>query len=115
MNVSMLAILYFDRIDFSEGINLKKKTSTLKECNIYHYWHFLNKRFQFQGNLRNRCHDLLIMGLNLSDVVILIIKHSNYRFIISGIRKSEATDVTQNTSLLEKSRTLLNIKICYQV
>ena len=31
---------------------------------------------------------------------------NKYRFIISGIRKSEAINVTQSTNLSEKSRTL---------
>ena len=35
-------MLYYDRIDVHEGINVNK-TSGAKECNIYHYWFFLKK------------------------------------------------------------------------
>ena len=35
---------YCDRIDVSEGINIDK-TSESKECDICHYWYFLNKCF----------------------------------------------------------------------
>ena len=31
---------YFDKIDVSEGIGVKK-TSASKECDICHYWYFL--------------------------------------------------------------------------
>ena len=31
-------MLYYDRIDVSEGIDFNK-TNTLKECNIYHHWY----------------------------------------------------------------------------
>ena len=40
-------MLYYDRIDFSEGIDINKG-STSKKCDICHYWYFLDKRFKFQ-------------------------------------------------------------------
>ena len=45
MNITK--ILYYDRIDGNEGIDVNK-TSESKECNVCHYWHFLNKGFTFQ-------------------------------------------------------------------
>ena len=39
-------MLHFDRIDVSEGIDVNK-TSKSRECEICHYWHFLNKGFKF--------------------------------------------------------------------
>ena len=44
--------------------------------------------------------------MTLSDIAILKIKDADYRFIISGISKSEATNLLQNIDLTEKSRTL---------
>ena len=41
------------------------------------------KAFQFQPNVCNRCHDLLMMYMNLGDIAVLNIKGSNYSFIIS--------------------------------
>ena len=66
-------MLYYDRIDVSEGIDVNK-TSASKECDICHYWYFLNYSFKFQPNVCNRCHDLLMMSMNLSDIAILNIK-----------------------------------------
>ena len=37
-------MLYYDRADVSEGIDINK-TSVSKECNICHYWYFLDKVF----------------------------------------------------------------------
>ena len=59
-------MLYFDRIDISEGIDVNK-TRVSKECNICHYWYFLNYSFKFQSNVCNRFHDLLLMSMNLSN------------------------------------------------
>ena len=85
-------MLYFDRIDISEGIDVNK-TSASKECDVCHYWYFLNYSFKFQPNVCNRCHDLLMMSMNLSNIAILNIKSSDYCFIISLISKSETINV----------------------
>ena len=62
-------MLYFDRIDVSEGADADK-TSLSKDCDIWHCWYFLNYNFTFQPTVCNRCQDLLTMSMNLSDTVI---------------------------------------------
>ena len=59
-------MLYVDRIDVSEGIDVNKTTAS-KDCDTYHYWHFLNHSFKFQPNICNGFHDLLMMSMNISD------------------------------------------------
>ena len=98
-------MLYFKRIDVSEGIDVNK-TSALKECDICHYWYFLNNSFKFQPNVCNRCHDLLMWSTNLSYIAILNIKGSDSRCIIGLISKNEAINLMQNVDLTEKSVTL---------
>ena len=61
-----------------------------QKSDICHYWYFLNYSFKFQPNVCNRCHDLLIMSMNLSNIAILNIKGFDYRYIISLISKNEA-------------------------
>ena len=95
-------MLYFDRIEVSEGIDFNK-TNASKECDICHYWYFLNFSFKFQPNVCKRCHDFIMMSMNLSDIAILNIKGSDYRCIISLIRKTEAINLIQNAGLTEKS------------
>ena len=95
-------MLHFHRIDFSEGTDVNE-TSASKECDICHYLYFLNKGFSFQSNVCNRCHDLLMMSINLSDIVILRIKSADYCCIISGISKCEGMNLMQNANLTEKS------------
>ena len=98
-------MLYYDRIDISEGIDVNK-TSGSKECDVFHYSYFLNYSFKFQQNVCNRCHDLLMMSVSLSDITILNIKDSDYDCIISLISKNEAISLMQNADLTEKSETL---------
>ena len=61
MFIRIMKMLYYDRIDVSEG-NDVNKASASKECDICHYWYFLNYSFKFQPNACNRCHDLLMMS-----------------------------------------------------
>ena len=81
-------------------------TSASKECDICHYLYFLNFSFKFQSNVCNRCHNLLMMSMNLSDIANLNVKDSDYRSIISLISKNEAINLMQNGDLTEKSGTL---------
>ena len=104
-------MLYFDRNGVSEGIDVNK-TSKSKRCGIRH---FLDKGFQFQPNVCNGCHDLLMMSMNLSDTAILNIKRSDHRCNINGISKNEATNLMQNTDWIEKYGTLQNLKIYYHI
>ena len=98
-------MIYYGRIDVSEGINVNE-TSDSKKCDIFHYWYFLNKDFKFQPNVCNRCHVLLMMYMNLSDISILNTKGSGYCCIISGISKSQIINLLQNINLTATSRTL---------
>ena len=59
----------------------------------------------FQPNAFNRCHDLLMMPINLSNIAILNIKGSDYCCIISLISKNEAIKLMQDANLTKKSRT----------
>ena len=43
-------MICYDRIDVSKGIDVCE-TSKSKECDICHYWYFLNKRFKFQRDV----------------------------------------------------------------
>ena len=63
-------MLSYDAIDMSEGIDVNK-ISTSKECDVCHYWYFLTYSFKFQTNVCSRCHDLLMMSMNLSDLLFI--------------------------------------------
>ena len=67
-------MIYYDRINVSEGIDVNK-TSESKECDIWHHWYFLNKEFKFQSYVCN----FVLMSMHLSDTGILNIKGAYYR------------------------------------
>ena len=65
-------MLCYDRIDLSEGIDVAKSNDS-KECFICHYW-FFNHGFKFQDFVCNGCHDLTIMYLNTSVLLLSLLK-----------------------------------------
>ena len=67
---------------------------------------FFNCCFKFQPNVRNRCHDLLMMSVNLSDITILNIKGYEYCCIIRLISRKETIKLLQNTDLTGNCGTL---------
>ena len=64
------------------------------------------QRVKFQPYICSKCHVLLMMPMNLSDIAILKIKNADYCCIISEISKSKAIKFLKNIDLTEKSETL---------
>ena len=60
-------MLYYDRIDISEAIDVNEPSES-KECDICHYWYFLDKEFKFQQDVCNGYHDVLMIPMNLSGI-----------------------------------------------
>ena len=88
------------------------KTNESKECNICHYWYFLDKGFKFQPTVCSGYHHLSTMSMSLSDIAILNIKSADYPCIIYGFSKSEAINLMQNADLTEK---IQNIRTYYHI
>ena len=71
-------MLEYERNDISERIDIGK-TNKSRECDICHYWYFLDKNFIHEKYLCNGCHDLMQKALNFNDVAIVFIKGNDYR------------------------------------
>ena len=82
-------MLYYNRIDTSEGVDLAKSNNS-KECMICHYW-FFDHGVKFQDYLCNGCHDWSMLYLNISNIAIITVRNIDYQ-IMYNISKSEATN-----------------------
>ena len=92
-------MLYYNRIDISEGIDANK-TIAPKEFIICQYWHFLDKGF------------MLVMSIDINSITILNIHSANYRCIMNGIRKSRAIKLLTNADLSQSRRPLIKRFFC---
>ena len=88
-------MLYYDKIDISEGIDVAKSNNS-EECMICHYWCF-NHGFKFQDSICNDCHDLTMLSVNISDVTIVPVKNVDYRCFILNISKSETINLLKSS------------------
>ena len=86
-------MLYYDRIDISEGIDLANSNSS-KECMVCQNC-FFNHWFKFQDSIWNGYHNLTVFCLNISNIVIVSAKGVAYRCIIQNISKSEAINLVK--------------------
>ena len=65
-------MLEYERIDISEGIDTNK-TSASQECNICHYWYFLDKTFNYEPYLCSGCHDLMQKAMSFNDLLLYLL------------------------------------------
>ena len=64
----------------SEGIDINKRNAS-KECDICHYWYFLDIAFKYEPYLCNGCHDLMQKAINSYDAAIFLLKEVIIEFI----------------------------------
>ena len=79
------------------------KTSASKECNICHYWYFLDKSFNYEPYICNECHDLMQKAMSFNDVAIVSIKENDYRIHFLYMSKSDAIALMTNSNLNDKN------------
>ena len=103
-------MMYYDRIDVSESIDVFNSIVS-KQCVICPYRYFLDKGFKFQSSAYNCCQNVLMISIDHSSIVILTIHCVDYRCIINGISKSEAIDLLEYSDLSKRSRSLQNMTV----
>ena len=64
-------MLEYDRIDVSEGIDIKKCNETSRECSLCKFYYFLNKNFNNQMYLCDRCHDVSMKANSMQNLAII--------------------------------------------
>ena len=101
MFVWVIKMLPYEKIDISEEIDTNK-TSKLKECMFWHYWHFKNIGYKFESNVCNKCHDILITAYEWKNITMVIVKGVDYRCILWGISRNETPNILYNFALEDK-------------
>ena len=94
-------MLKYDRIDISEGIDIKK-TNASKECKICHYWYFKDIVFKYEPHLCNGCHGLMQKTITFNDVAIVYVKRGAYRIHFYYMSKDDAINLMNNSSLIDR-------------
>ena len=100
-----LQMLEYDRIDFSEGVDINKRGAS-KECDICHQCYFLDKNFKQEPYVFNGCHDLMQKAMNFNDFAIVFVKGSDQRIPFWYMSNNDVINITKHSNLNEKSGSL---------
>ena len=90
-------MLHCNKIDKSKGTD-STKSNKIRECMICHHL-FFNHEFKFQDYVCNGCHDLTILSVNISEIVIITVQNVDYCYVIHNISKSEVINLLKNSVL----------------
>ena len=95
----------YDRIDLDEGIDVNK-TSSSRECWLCHYWHFLDKNFNYQKYYCDVRHDMSMKTISINNLAIAYSKGNVSRIHFWNMSKDDAINIMHNSNLIDKKGVL---------
>ena len=99
-------MLEYDRIDISEGIDIKKFKETSRECNLGKFYYFLNKNFNYEPYLCNGCYDMSLKAVSIKNLAIINHNGNHYRVNFAFASKKDAYNLIKNATIIDKKGTL---------
>ena len=96
-------MLEYDRIDISEGIDIKE---TSRECNLCKLYYFLYKNFNYGPYLCNGCYDMSLKAVTIKNLVIIYHNGNHYRVNFAFISQKDAYNLFKNATIIDKKGTL---------
>ena len=88
-------MLEYDRIDISDGIDIKKCKETSKECNLCKFYYFLDKNFNYGPYLCDGCYDISMKAVSIKNL-------ANFTLM----SKKDAYNLIKNAVIMGKKGTL---------
>ena len=99
-------MLEYDRIDLSEGIDIKKYKETSRKCSLRKFYYFLDKNFNYEPYLCNGCYDMSLKAISMQILAIINHNGNHYRVNFAFISKKDASNLIQNAVIMGEKGTL---------
>ena len=105
-------MLKYDRIDISEGIDIKKCKETSRECNLCKFYYFLDKNFKYGPYLclwfifMVHCYDMSLKAVSIKNLAIINHNGNHYRVNFTSISKKDAYNLIKNAVIMGEKGTL---------
>ena len=99
-------MLEYDRINISEGIDIKKCKETSKECNLSKFYYFLDKNFNYGPYLCDGCYDMSLKAVSITNLAIINHNGNHYRVNFAFISKKDAFNLNKNVVIMGEKGTL---------
>ena len=102
-------MLEYDRIDISEGIDIKKRKETSTECSLCKFYYFLDKNFNYGQYLCNGYYDMSLKAVSIKNLAIINHNGNYYRVNFAFISKKDAYNLIKNATITDKKRNIINV------
>ena len=99
-------MLKYDRIDISEGIDIKKCKETSTERSLCKFYYFLDKIFSCGPYICNGCYDMSLKAISMKNLTIINHNGNHYRVNFAFISKKDAYNLIKNAAIIDKKGTL---------
>ena len=99
-------MLEYDRIDISEGIDIKKSKETSKEWNLCKFYYFLDKNFNHGPYLCDGCCGMLMKAVSIKNLAIINHNGNYYRVNFTSMSKKDAYSLIKNVIIMSEKGTL---------
>ena len=99
-------MLKYDRIDISEGIDIKKFKETSTECNLCKFYYFLDKNFKYGPYLFDGCYDMSLKAVSIKNLAITNHNGNHYRVNFTSMSKKDAYNLIKNVVIMGEKGTL---------
>ena len=94
-----------DRIDISEGIDIKKCKETSRECNLCKFYYFLDKNFKYGPYLCDGCY-MSLKAVSIKNLAIINHNGNHYRVDFTSTSKKDAYNLIKNAVIMDEKGTL---------
>ena len=99
-------MLEFDRIDISEGIDIRKCKETSREGSLCKLYYFLDKNFKYGPYLCDGCYDIFMKANSMQNLSIINQNGNHYRVNFVFMSKKDAFNLIKNAVIIDKKGTL---------
>ena len=99
-------MLEYDRIDISEGIDIKKCKKTSRKCNLCKFYYFSDKNFNYGPYLCDGCFDISLKAISMKNLAIVYRGEQAYRINFAFVSKNDAFNLIKNSVIIDKKGTL---------
>ena len=98
-------MLEYDRIDISEGIDIKKCKETSRECSLCKFYYFLDKNFSYGPCLCDGCYDMSMKVVRMQNLTITNHNGNYYRVNVAFMSKKDAHSLVKNAAIMGEKGT----------
>ena len=95
-------MLEYDRIDISEGTDIKKRKETSRECSLCKFYYFLDKIFKYGPYLCDGCYDMSMKANSMQNLAIINHNGNHYRVNFVFMSKKGAFNLIKNAVIIDK-------------